>query len=316
MTKRELVKRALEFKECDVIPTERDDVTGPYYTLGNGRRSGVPENTRGVRTDEWGVEWIAYEDGVCGEVKHPLFKSWDDLDTFTPPYDVLKEADLSQVNESCRNTDKFVMPFWWANYNLFERMQHLRGTENLFMDIALDEPELYLLRDKVHEYFMEQAKMWVHTEVDGLHIADDWGSQTSLLINPKQWRKIFKPCYKEYCDLAHKYGKYVVMHSDGNTSSILGDLAEIGVNAINTQIFCMDMEKLAAEFHHKIAFWGEIDRQHILPFGTTDDCRAAVHKVADAFFKYGRTGVVGQAFWGKDIPQENLDAVYDEWKKI
>ncbi|HIZ20130.1 MAG TPA: methyltransferase [Firmicutes bacterium] len=316
MTSRELVKRALNFEECDRIPTERDDVTGPIYTLGSGRKSGVPENTKGVRTDEWGVEWIAYEDGVCGEVKHPPLESWDDLDSFTPPYDVLEEADLSKVNECCRQTDRFVMPFWWANYNLFERMQELRGPENLFMDIAMDEPELYILRDKVHAYFMKQAEMWVQTDVDGLHIADDWGTQTSLLINPEHFRKIFKPCYKEYCDLAHKHGKYVIMHSDGYTKSILGDLAEIGVNAINTQIFCMDMDELAAEFHHKIAFWGEIDRQHILPHGTTDDCRAAVRRVADAFLKYGRTGIVGQAFWGKDIPAENLDAVYDEWKRV
>lgn len=316
MTSRELVKRALDFKECDVIPTERDDVTGPIFTYGPGRTSGVPVNTKGVRTDEWGVEWTASEDGVCGEVKHVMIREWEDLDKFTPPYDVLREADLSQVAKSCRETDKFVMPYWWANYNLFERMQNLRGTEQLFIDIALDEPELYKMRDMLHEYFMEQAKLWAETDIDGMHIADDWGTQTALLISPEKWKKFFMPCYRDYCDIAHKHGKYVVMHSDGYTWDILHSLADIGVNAINTQIFCMDIEKLAKEFHHTIAFWGEIDRQNILPFQTPEDCRKAVRRVADAFFKYGRTGIVGQAFWGKDIPQENLDAVYDEWKKV
>lgn len=316
MTSRECVRRALTFKECGEIPTERDDVTGPDFTYGKGRAGGVPVNAKGVRTDEWGVEWTAAEDGVCGEVKRAAICDWDDLDGFTPPYDVLREADLSRVNASCRGTEKFVMPCWDTSYNLFERMQHLRGTEQLFVDIALDEPGLYRLRDLLHGYFMEQAKLWAETDIDGMHIADDWGTQTALLISPEKWKKFFLPCYRDYCDLAHKHGKYVVMHSDGYTWDILHSLAEIGVNAVNAQIFCMDIEKLAAEFHHELAFWGEIDRRRILPFGTPEDCRRAVRRVADAFFRYGRTGIVGQAFWGKDIPQENLDAVYDEWKKI
>lgn len=316
MTSRELVKAALDFKETPEIPTEFHDVTGVDFSYGPGRTRGVEVNTKGVRYDEWGTKWEALEDGVCGEVKEPMLESWDQLDAFKPPYDVLEQADLSRVAHWCESTDKFVIPMWWANYNLFERMQHLRGTAQLMMDLAYGEAEVYRLRDLLHDYFMRQAQLWVKTDVDAIHIADDWGSQTSLLISPAMWREYFKPCYKEYCDLAHAYGKYVVMHSDGCTESILGDLAEIGVNAVNTQIFCMDMEKLAAQFHHKIAFWGEIDRQKLLPFGTPEECRAGVRQVADTFFKYGRTGIVGQAYWAKDIPQVNLDAVYDEWKKV
>jgi hypothetical protein len=38
--------------------------------------------------------------------------------------------------------------------------------------------------------------------------------------------------------------------------------------------------------------------------------------VADAFLPYGRTGIVGQCFGGKDIPQAHIDAVYDEWTLV
>lgn len=316
ITSRELIKKALNFELCERIPTDRDDATGPMFTYGIGRTSGVPEGTKGIRYDQWGVKWEASEDGVSGEVKGCLIDDWSKLADFTPPYDVLDETDFTGVDEFCAATDKFIIPMWWANYNLFERMQNLRGTEQLLMDIADGEDEIYQLRKMVHDYFMRQGEMWAKTGVDGIHIADDWGSQTSLLISPDTWRRFFKPCYKEYCDMAHAHGKYVVFHSDGNIESIIGDLVEIGVNAVNSQLFCMDMEKIAAQYHGKIAFWGELDRQFALPFGTTDDCRKAVRKVADTFLKYGRTGIIGQAFWGKDIPAENLDAVYDEWSKI
>lgn len=316
MMGRELVKAALTFQYCEKIPTDRDDTASVSFRYGKGRTSGVAEGEEGERTDEWGCKWVAAENGVIGEVSDPLIHDWSDLDTYEPPYDVLDEADLSTVDEQCEQSDKFIIPMWWANYNLFERMQHLRGSEQLFVDIALEEDELYRLRDMVHQYFMRQAKMWAATKIDGMHIADDWGSQTSLLISPDAWRRIFKPCYKEYCDLAHRHGKYVVMHSDGYIMDILPDLIEIGVDAVNSQLFCMDMDKIEELYFGKIAFWGEIDRQKALPFGTPDDCRKCVRTVAEKLMKRKRTGVIGQAFWGVDIPKENLDAVYDEWKKI
>jgi hypothetical protein len=149
-----------------------------------------------------------------------------------------------------------------------------------------------------------------------VHIADDWGSQSALLISPALWRAFYKPLYRDYCDLAHARGKYVVMHSDGYTADIVPDLIEIGVNALNLQLFCMDLEGLAARYAGKVAFWGEIDRQRLLTHGTTDEVRAAVRRVAAAFLRKARTGVVGQCFWGKDHRPENMDAVYDEWRRL
>ncbi len=53
------------------------------------------------------------------------------------------------------------------------------------------------------------------------------------------------------------------MHSDGYTFRIFPDLIDLGLDAFNTQIFCMGVDKLE-QFKGKITFWGEIDRQHLL----------------------------------------------------
>lgn len=81
--------------------------------------------------------------------------------------------------------------------------------------------------------------------------------------------EIFKPMYKDYVDIAHRNGKKLFMHTDGNILSIIPHLIDIGVDALNLQIFCMGMEKLS-QFKGKITFWGEIDRQNILAKGTLD----------------------------------------------
>ena len=61
------------------------------------------------------------------------------------------------------------------------------------------------------------------------------------------------------------------MHSDGNITEIIPDLIEIGIDALNSQLFCMDIEELGKKFRGKITFWGEIDRQNILPNGNRKD---------------------------------------------
>ncbi|MEI6971808.1 MAG: uroporphyrinogen decarboxylase family protein [bacterium] len=327
MTSRERVSRAMTFELVDRIPIENgfwgelqerypSDVASPPYHYPAGRSRGEP-NRKGRYVDIWGCVWEAGEDGVCGEVKDsPLRSGWEGLKAYRAPNDVLDGADLSAVNPACAATDRFMIPMWDSMPNPFERMQHLRGSEQLLMDLAYLEPEIYTLRDLVHEYFMRQMALWVKTDIDGVHIADDWGTQQSLLISPDLWRSFFKPLYKDYCDLAHAHGKHVLMHSDGFIKDIIPDLIEIGVNAVNAQLFCMPIEQLADEFGGRICFWGEIDRQRLLTSGTPAEVRAAVRRVANAFLRKRRTGVVGQCFSGKDHRMENCEAVYDEWSMV
>jgi len=143
-------------------------------------------------------------------------------------------------------------------------------------------------------------------------LMDDWGSNTSLLISPALWRAVFKPMYKAYCDAIHAGGKFVFFHSDGNIEAIYGDLIEIGVDALNSQLFCMDIEKLSANHKGKITFWGEIDRQHVLPYGSTGDVKAAVRRLRKALYD-PRGGVIAQCEWGKDNTRENVQAVFEAW---
>jgi uroporphyrinogen-III decarboxylase len=193
-------------------------------------------------------------------------------------------------------------------------MQFLRGSEQLFMDLAYGEKEIYQLRDMLHDFFCEELRMWAKTDVDAIQFMDDWGAQNALLISPALWRSFYKPLYREYCDIIKGAGKFVFFHSDGHIAAIYPDLVEIGVDAVNSQLFCMDIEGLAADFRGKITFWGEIDRQFIMPFGTTDEVREGVRRVRHALDD-GTGGVIAQCEWGVRDPMENVLAVFDEWGK-
>jgi uroporphyrinogen decarboxylase len=147
---------------------------------------------------------------------------------------------------------------------------------------------------------------------DGIMFKDDWGSQTSLLISPTQWRTLFKPLYAEYCRIIRDAGKFVFFHSDGYIADILPDLIEIGIDAVNSQLFCMDIEEVARHHKGRITFWGEIDRQGALVFGGPDDVRTDVRRVRQALDD-GQGGLIAQCEWANDTPAENIEAVYAAW---
>ena len=162
---------------------------------------------------------------------------------------------------------------------------------------------------------MKELEFWVSTNVDAIMFMDDWGSQLNLLIPPAIWQDIFKPLYKDYCDIAHSNKKFSFMHSDGNIIEIYPHLIDIGVDAVNSQIFCMDMDKLATLAKGKITFWGEIDRQHILTGNNIDTIRKAVRHVAEKL--YDTTGgIIAQLEFGPGTKPENIEAVFAEWENV
>ncbi len=334
MSPRERVRRTLTFEGPDRAPRDLwtlpavglyqkeecaallrrfpTDFGGARFRYGRSERARGRPGRKGTSVDEWGSVWEAAEDGVVGEVTGPALADWSDFARFRPPYELLDGADLSEVNQSCAETDLFVRGGCCPRP--FERMQFLRGSENLYLDLAYGLKEVYQLRDMVHEYYLREWEMWAQTDVDALFFMDDWGAQHTLLIAPEMWREFFKPLYRDYCDLAHQYDKFVFVHSDGHIEAVYPDLVELGVDAINSQLFCMNLEWLAENFKGKITFWGEIDRQRILPFGTVAEVREAVRRVR-RLLDDGRGGVIAQCEWGKNNPPENIAAVFETWEE-
>ena len=288
-----------------------DDMTGaPGFLSQTPHTVGDPYQ-EGLYVDEWGCKFINIQRGVIGEVKEPLIKTWDDLEKLHTPDEYLT-IDKERINAFCHSTDAFVLSGCCPRP--FERLQFIRKSDNLYMDLGEQLPELDELIRRMHQFFMKELELWAETDVDGLTMMDDWGSQRALLISPKTWRKYFKPLYKDYIDMAHSHGKKMFMHSDGFTAEIIPDLIELGLDAFNTQLFTMDIEQLGQQFAGKITFWGEIDRQHLLPHGTKEDIDKAVRRVNTALNRHG--GVIGQCEFGAGSKPENVYQVYQSWEDV
>ncbi len=294
-------------------PPDIEDASDVYHH--SSRVQGDPYAV-GEYTDEWGCSFVNAEEGIIGQVKEPQITSLADLSIVRPPYEVLPsdpDAARDRINRACDKTDAFVKarccPKPW------ERYQFLRGTVEGLLDTRSPDKGMRKLLQTIHEFYLRELSFWVTTDVNAIMFADDWGSQTQLLIRPSDWRELFKPLYKEYCDLAHAHGKFAFMHSDGYIMEIVGDLVEIGVDALNAQVFCMERAELEARAKGRITFWGEIDRQHVLPSTDPQVGRDAVREFARHFCD-PRGGVIVQFECGPGARPETVRAVLEEWDAV
>lgn len=278
--------------------------------LGPSTRASGTDTEPGTRVDEWGSVWTALGIGAIGEVSQPVLHDWEGLAAFSPPWDMLEHHQVENVNAFCRTSDGFVLGE--IGPGPFERLQFLRGSAGVFLDIGEQSRELGRLMEVVHEFYRQHMALWCRSAVDAITLGDDWGGQTALLISPEVWRRLFRPLYAEYFALAHAAGKRVFFHSDGMIREIIPDLIEIGVDALNSQLFCMDIEEIGRSFRGHVTFWGEIDRQFVLPFGTVDEVRQAVRRVRAAL-EDADGGLIAQLSWGIDDPLANILAAYEEW---
>ena len=287
-----------------------DIVSAPaLYTVPTGVSG--DRHTKGEHVDEWGCRFSNPRDGIIGIVQQPLISIWDDLDRFQTPESVLK-LDTEAVNRFCRATDQYVLS--GSVIRPFERLQFIRTMEQALIDLMEQPPGLLELLERMHTHYLKEVEVWARTEVDAIALMDDWGTQTGLLLHPETFRQIFKPMYRDYAEIARQYGKQVFMHSDGHITGIIEDLIEVGVEALNAQIFCMGVEDLGRRFKGRITFWGEIDRQHLLVHGTRREIEQAVRSVRDSLYAEG--GVIAQCEFGLEADPDNVLAVFEAWDRL
>ena len=77
----------------------------------------------------------------------------------------------------------------------------------------------------------------------------------------------------------------------------------------------MDLEDLARRAKGRLTFWGEIDRQHVLPSLDPQVGRQAVRQVARHLYD-PRGGLIVQFEFGAGAHPATALAVFDEWERV
>jgi uroporphyrinogen decarboxylase len=262
---------------------------------------------------------IPYMDGAGSyeeAINPPLANAATPADIDAFPWPGAEEWDTSGLRAECESWTGY--PIVGASYEPFYLYSRLRGMDLALQDLAVN-PELVDAAMErifdIHAGIVRNTMAAAGDLIDFIYVAEDLGTQRSLLMSPQTFRRSIKPWLARMIELAHSLGARAFHHDDGAIRPLLPDLIEIGIDLLNPiQWRCRGMEReaLAADFGPQLVFHGGVDNQHTMPFGTPADVREQVYENIRIFGGKCRGYVVSPCHNLQiNTPTANVVAMYE-----
>lgn len=237
--------------------------------------------------DQWGAVWSMPESATCYSlVEYPLRNAATsrDLERYawpdgTDPNRVTGLADRARALHEARRYAVLAE----ISGHILERAQMIRGFD-LFLEDLIDRPafaeelldRILAVECAITATFLDAVGPWI----DIFAFKDDLGTQAGPLISPAMFRRIFKPRMRKLIDVVRSRTRAKIwFHSCGSAYYAIPDLIDLGIDILNpVQVTArhMDPARLKSEFGAHLSFWGAVDTQRVLPFGTPTDVEAEV----------------------------------------
>ncbi len=273
--------------------------------------------------DAWGIGQVEITPGTWFPHIHPLAEatSIEDIENYPwpDPHDPSRVRGVKERAEALAREGTYaIMATPWLLFP-FERAIAMCDMEKLFVDFV-ENPEFAqaLLRKTldVCKGMMETFLEALGDNVDIVKIGDDLGTQTSLLISPRMYRRFLKPLHAEYIQFIRERTKAkILFHTDGDVFPLLDDLVEIGIdilNPIQTSAGRMaNLAELKKRYGKNLVFCGGIDTHRVLPYGTPEEVRQEVRRVIEALAPGGGYMLAAVHTIMDDVPAENILAMVD-----
>lgn len=259
-----------------------------------------------TRRDAFGNIYGRLSQKTKGEcLKGALQDGWEYLDNYEmPAVDHSYEGELAE--SIGKNRQKFIVGV--IPVSVFSTARDIRRMDNLLMDLITEKDAVRKFLGMIEGLILELVRKAAESRLDGIFICDDWGTQSSLLINPQIWRDLFKPIYANIAAEAHKGRMKFMVHSCGYIYDIIEDFIEAGVDVLQLdQPGLLGVDKLGDSFGGRMTFWSPVDIQKTLATGD----RTVIESEAARMVKC--LGSKGGGYIAKDYPALDDINVKDQW---
>lgn len=196
--------------------------------------------------------------------------------------------------------------------HIFETAWQLTGFEKMLADM-LDNPGLVeAVFEQITVRNCFKARRFAQAGIDMLRTGDDVGMEDRLMMQPDTWRQLLKPRLARVIAAAREVNPDLPVwyHSDGDVSLIIDDLIEVGVTVLNpVQPESLDVRQVQRDYGDRLAFWGTIGTQTVMPFGSPQKVADSVKEMIDLFapgLVLAPTHVLEP-----DVPWENVLAFFE-----
>jgi len=204
---------------------------------------------------------------------------------------------------------------------LFETAWYLTGLEKFLVDLMMEAEYINPLLDKFQFIHTEYGKKMIEMGADVLWCGDDFGSQTSLMMDEDTFRRVFKPRIREMFTEFRKTNPDIKLawHSCGAIKPLIPDFIEVGLdilNPIQPLAAGMEPQQLKDEFGKDLVFFGGICVQDLLPNSTPEKIKAEVLRRAEILGKDGGYIIAPAHNIQEDTSVENIVALFDAVRQL
>jgi uroporphyrinogen decarboxylase len=201
-------------------------------------------------------------------------------------------------------------------------VMYLRGMEQTYIDLRANPEVSEAIIGRVRDYFLAYNERVFETAghlIDIFMMGDDFGGQDGPLIAPGLWRRLFRPGFRAYIELAHRYGIPVMHHTCGSVVELIPDFIECGLDILQSlqpRARGMDLATLKREYGRDLAFHGSVDIQETLPRGSAADVRQEVAARMEAGRPGGGFIICTAHALQPDVPLGNILALIDAYEEF
>ena len=267
-------------------------------------------------TDEWGNVW-AHEGYYNVVVRHAMSGlNAEEIRQYPAP-DVLDPKRFEAFDRLMETYGDRYFIGADVSGTIFEPAYHLRGMEDLLVDLVSGEEEADALLDKVAAQSKAIAIEAVKRGADWIWLGDDLGTQNGMIMSPDLWREYFKPRMKEIIEAIRevKPEMFIAYHSCGSVWPVLPDLIEIGIDVINPlqeSAKDMDHDRIRVLFGDQTTMFCGLDTQTFMTQAMPDEIRSATRSLLDRLGKDGKYLFGVSHTLQPDVPVVNIAAMIDE----
>ena len=251
---------------------EREDMDG-VCVFENMRFTPTGEND--IQVDDWGIEW-RWEIAAGGYPSGGPIRTHEDLQSYEPP-----DPSEPRRYESLRTAvERFGgrRAVVFLTHEAFEFSHYLRGLENLMIDYIEAPDFVHDLAKVVSDYKIELAETAIDLGADVIVSGDDYAHRQAPIMSVKHFEEYSLPYLEKLTDAVHRKGAPLIKHTDGNIWSILGQMVDAGIDAIDPlePMAGMDIGEVKEQYGDRVAVIGNVDCTEILTHAPLDEVVEAV----------------------------------------
>ncbi|MBI2441235.1 MAG: hypothetical protein HYV35_07690 [Lentisphaerae bacterium] len=203
----------------------------------------------------------------------------------------------------------------WSPF--FHEAGWLIGQEKFYIWLTTKPDVVQAIIAHIVDFEVEATRLFLEAAgglIDIAYFGNDFGTQRGLFISPQMWQQFFQQPLKRFYDLAHSFGCKVMQHSCGAVRALIPWFIEAGVDILDPIQVAADgmaLPDLYRDFGSRLAFHGGADTQTILPFGTVADVRELIQQYRELTRAQGGYILAGSQEYMRDIPLDNILAIYE-----